>query len=1373
MHQYLCIFTNQGLTNRMTRTDNMIKRAIYSLLLILIASLKVTGTPYCDVRKFSIIDGLAANTISGITQTPDRLMWFSTWNGISYYDGNSFHTFRDEADDIDLLSTNRFMDIYATNRNNVWCITASRHLYAYETILCTFVPVGDNINKLYNIDLRVDKIYPINQGNTWVTTKSGDYLIRINGLQREGNIPELIKVGQDGLRSGNVWHIWADKKKRDWILTDKGTTIYHSQFSTPIPFKWVREVGDNIFLATEDGRLAVFDENNKLNMIPLPAGVTRINQLKNTGYQLLIATNLGMIIYNPRTFKTEIINVQSPSQPLAEVKNIYTDDFGMVWVFTDGMGVTLVNPKTSAKQWLFADQQDPMDRTTSDSFFITQDENKTLWIVPNGGTFSYFDRKAGKLVPYLLRSNSSGNYRVPKIGKHFLSDQGILWIAGTHDLTQVAFKKHTYRLNKLENGEAEVRALCNTPQGYHWTGYANGVIQIADSKYQTVGYLAPGGQIVPNQVPFCPYPIFSIFCDTQGRMWIGTKGDGLYVRSLDGISHYEHNPANKASLPHNNVYDIVADRHGRIWVATYGGGLALIQEGKTGLFFYNRNFGMPWPKKNFAQARRIFCTPTGEILAGTTDGLITFGDKFQSPQQIKFYQTRYIPNDTTSLAANDVNFIMEHSCGKTFISQLGGILESIVSKKLLQDSLKTKYFKNINYNEGIVQSMIEDNEGNLWVIRESSIDKCNLKTGKTTVFGPNDFDYNISFTEARPTHDPATNDISVGTPFGWLTFNPATLKKSQYQAHIIFTSLHFTGESKPIPILHSEKIVIPANKRNLTISFASLDYSRKYQMKYRYRLEGHTPPGRWIDNGSSNTIGFNRISQGNYILKVSATNSHGVWSKYIAELPIEVRPTFWESVWGRFTLLLLLAAVVASIFYSYNRKQREKLEHEMSLMKNDFFSDASHKLRTPLTLIGGPLQHVLDTEHGITRNSREMLVIALKNSREMLNMLNKVLRFDDNANFLVNGGLNENVNEEGNEMEKVEGEIDDTTVSKYLKELEEEKKKEKAKHEEEENQKGTAPDKPSKNITILVVEDNSDLRLYLSSVLEEKYNVLLAENGKVGLYKARTEMPDFILTDVTMPVMDGITMIREIKQDRTISHIPIIILSAKASVEDQLKGFEQGVDGYLTKPFSTSYLMGRIEAAINKRKATQTDIAKMMKQNGKVGYAGKTENSGNTGNTGNTEAAEIFQPATEPRKTLSELNFELQEKERLAEEKKSKMKSYAFMESQINDKTMGRILKYVTDNMSSPDLKIDDIADAIGMSRSVLYNKIKQAVGMTPIDFVRHIRIMRACELLQQTNDPLTSIAFEVGFSDPKYFSKVFKKELGIVPSEYRERTKE
>lgn len=1330
----------------------MIKRYIYILLIAVVTTLQAMATPYCDVRKFSITDGLAANTISDLKQAPDRLMWFSTWNGISYYDGYTFHTFRDDPDNVDILATNRFKAIYPTSLNNIWCVTSDDQLYVYDTQLCQFIQVGDKMNKTFNIDLRVDKIYPIERGNTWITTSKGNYLIRTSGIPGEGGKkPEIIKVGQQGLRSGHIWFIWADKKNREWILTDKGATIYNHHFSTPIPFKWVREVGDNIFLATKDGKLAVYDETNRLSIIPLPAGVTRINQLKNTGYQLLIATNLGMIIYNPRTFKTEIVNVQSPGQPLAEVKNIYTDYFGMVWVFTDGMGVTLVNPKTGAKQWLFADQENPLDRTTSSSFFITQDENHTLWIVPNGGTFSYFDRKAGKLVPYLLRSNSSGNYRVPNIGRHFLSDQGILWVTGIHDLTQVVFKSHSYHLNKLDNGEVEVRAICNSPEGYRWCGYSNGVIQVINNLYQNVGYLSPSGQVVPQQVPFCQVPIYSLFYDTQGRIWIGTKGDGLYIRSNEGVSHYKHDPANKASLPNDVIFDVATDRHGRNWIATYGGGLALITQAPTGLAFYSKTNGLPWPKNAYNKTRRIFCTPTGEILVGTTDGLISFSDNFKLPQQIKFFHTNHIQNDTTSLVAKDVNFIMQHSNGNTYISELGGILENIISKKLLQNDLKTQYFKNINYNEGIVQSMIEDNQGNLWVIRESSIDKCDLRTGKTDVFGPNDFDYNMSFTEARPTHDPATNDISVGTPFGLLTFNPATLKKSQYQARIIFTSLHYTGERTSLPILHSEKLVIPANKRDLTISFASLDYTRKYQVKYRYRLEGHTPPGKWIDNGSSNTIGFNRISHGDYILKVTATNSHGVWSKYIAELPIEVRPTFWESVWGRIIMLILLAIAVASIFYSYNRNQSNKMSHEMSLMKNEFFSDASHKLRTPLTLIGGPLLQVLKNEHGITRESRDLLNIALKNSHEMLEMINKMLRFDNNTNFVTDGGLNEQ--EDAEIQETVQGQIDDNTVGKYLEELEKEQQKNAKKNEHENDENLDEAD--SKEFTILVVEDNADLRKYLYSILEKTYNVLLAENGKAGLYIARTEMPDFILTDVTMPVMDGITMIREIKQDRTIAHIPIIILSAKASVEDQLKGFEQGIDGYMTKPFSANYLMGRIDAALKKRRIAQTDIAKFMEKNGRA------------------EAIGQLAPMPKQKKTLSEITAEIRELETQDNEKKEEQRNYAFMESQINDKMTAKILKYVTDNMSSPDLKIDDIADAMSMSRSVLYSKIKQSVGMTPIDFVRHIRIMRACELLQQTNDSLTNIAFEVGFSDPKYFSKVFKKEMGIVPSEYRERTKE
>lgn len=1334
----------------------MNKRYFLSIIVTIIAimanTLSMMARPYCDVRKFSIVDGLAANTISDMKQAPDGLMWFGTWNGLSYYDGYSFYTFRDVPGGEDVLSTNRIIAIYPTARNNVWCVTSDRKIYLYSTHYCRFRNTEKSINEQFGINLKVDQLYPIKNGSTWITTKDGNYIIRTILSQQEEVSRELIKVGEHGLRSGKVWYIWGDKKGREWIFTEKETTIYKHHFSTPIPFKWVREVGENIFLATTDGKLAVFDERDKLVMIPMPKGVTRINQLKNTGYQLLIATNLGLVIYNPRTFKTELINVQSPSQPMAEVKNIYTDDFGMVWVFTDGMGVTLVNPKTGGKAWLFADQPDPADRTESDKFFITQDENKNLWIVPNGGTFSYFDRKAGKLVPYLLRSNSSGNFRVPRIKKFCLSDQGILWISGTHDLTQVAFKDHQYHLNGLDQGESDVRSLCNTPEGYHWTGYYNGIIQVSNSQFEKVGYLAPSGQVVPQQVKFCESPIFALFFDTEGKMWIGTRNDGLFVRTSQGMTHYTMNPADRNSLPSNNIFDIAADRHGRIWLATYGAGLVLTKQSATGqISFISKNNGMPWPKQQFQQVRRIFCTPTGEILVGTTEGLVTFGDSFSTPSKIKFFTSQHIENDSNSISANDIYFIMQHSNGQTLISQLGGMLENISSPNLLQNNLQTAFNRHISYDEGIVQSMVEDNQGNIWVVRESSIDCYNPKSGTTEVFGPNDFDFNMSFTEARPVHDPGTNNITVGTPMGSLTFNPAKMKKSPYQARIIFTMLHYTGESASEPILHKEKVEIPSDKRNLSISFASLDYSRKYNMKYRYRLDGHTPEGEWIDLGTRNYIAFNHISSGNYVLKVMVTNSHGVWSKYVAELPIEVNPTFWESIWGKLFMLLMLLGIVAFIFYNYNRNQHEKLNHEISLMKNDFFSNASHKLRTPLTLIGGPLKEVLDKENGLTRQGKEMITIALKNSYEMLEMINKILRFDNNSNLMDNSGLD--ILDKTMEEDDIPGQVDDGNAARYLADI---KKVEKETEENMTEEEIRAKEEDRKETTVLVVEDNGDLRKFLYSILQSMYNVLLAENGKAGLLMARTDKPDFIITDVTMPVMDGITMIKEIKQDHDLAQIPIIILSAKASVEDRLKGFEMGVDAYMTKPFSTQYLLGRIDAVIKQRRALQKEMLEKLEQGG------------------NIAGLKNMQMIPEPKKTLSQITSEIAEKEREDAEKAKTLheSDFAFMASQINDKVTAKILKYVTENMSNPDLKIDDIAEAMGMSRSVLYAKIKQSVSMTPIDFVRHIRIMRASELLQQTDDTLASISFEVGFSDPKYFSKVFKKEMGIVPSEYRERTK-
>lgn len=172
------------------------KRKLYITLLGLLSTIMTAAVPYCDVRKFSITDGLAANTISDLKQGKDNLMWFSTWNGLSFYDGYKFHTFRDNPDDIDVLSTNRILKIEPSYNNNVWCITYDHKLYVYDTHFCRFFAVGQKFNELFNIDLRVSQVYPMKNGATWFTSEDGKYIIRSVGKTFDERNIELIKVGK-------------------------------------------------------------------------------------------------------------------------------------------------------------------------------------------------------------------------------------------------------------------------------------------------------------------------------------------------------------------------------------------------------------------------------------------------------------------------------------------------------------------------------------------------------------------------------------------------------------------------------------------------------------------------------------------------------------------------------------------------------------------------------------------------------------------------------------------------------------------------------------------------------------------------------------------------------------------------------------------------------------------------------------------------------------------------------------------------------------------------------------------------------------------------------------------------------------------------
>lgn len=258
-------------------------------------------------------------------------------------------------------------------------------------------------------------------------------------------------------------------------------------------------------------------------------------------------------------------------------------------------------------------------------------------------------------------------------------------------------------------------------------------------------------------------------------------------------------------------------------------------------------------------------------------------------------------------------------------------------------------------------------------------------------------------------------------------------------------------------------------------------------------------------------------------------------------------------------------------------------------------------------------------------------------------------------------------------------------------------------------------------ISVLIIEDNTELRSFLNDILSGTYKVIEATNGQEGLEQALQYIPDFIISDVMMPVMDGLDMVKAIKEQRDICHIPIILLSAKSSLDDRISGLEHGIDDYITKPFSSTYLKIRIKYLLQQRKQLQELYLKQWSKTLK-----KTP----------VPIADI--EPTPPQITSFDEEF------------------------------MKRVMEIMNNQIDNSDFIIDEFAKKLGMGRTVFYQKLKSLTGLSPIDFVREMRIKRAKQLAESGEYNVSTIAYMTGFNDPKYFSKCFKKRYGVSPSEFQ-----
>lgn len=248
---------------------------------------------------------------------------------------------------------------------------------------------------------------------------------------------------------------------------------------------------------------------------------------------------------------------------------------------------------------------------------------------------------------------------------------------------------------------------------------------------------------------------------------------------------------------------------------------------------------------------------------------------------------------------------------------------------------------------------------------------------------------------------------------------------------------------------------------------------------------------------------------------------------------------------------------------------------------------------------------------------------------------------------------------------------------------------------------------------VLIIDDNNGMRAYLRSILQDHYNVSEAVNGKQGLERARREVPKLVVCDVMMPVMDGLEFTRRLKADTATSHIPVILLTARSLSEQREEGYGTGADSYLTKPFTGSLLLARIDNLIHSR-------------------------------------------------TLLRSLFSGNSKEEEKEEEMLGAQDHTFVT---------RLREVIRDNMGDSDFSVERIGEEIGLSRVQLYRKVKALTGQTPVELLRKARLERSRRLIEKTEKSVSEIAYEVGFTSPSYFNKCFKDEFGISPGAMREKT--
>lgn len=936
-------------------------------------------------NKLTTGDGLANNSIRYMFQDSKGFMWMGTVNGLSYYDGNSFVSIYPDPNLPVSLADPRIRNMEEDSNGFLWIATLSSLYSCYDLKHGRFVDFtgcGEYKQSYSKKIIASDQsiwLWDNNNGCRRVIYQDGQFSSQ--AYKKElGNLSsdEVLFVYESNDSPGHVW-----------IGTRQGLWKYHEGKLEAMDTQgesWEHIFSYDQYTCIITGKKEIYRHSLSNNRLEKIASLT---ELGDTGvitgslrlqHQWVMFTATGSYILDPVTGK-----LRRFSRLNIKNGNVTRDNKGNAWVHNYTGNVWYVNTSTGdIKPFQFLSPEH-LGYIDVERYSIIHDSRDIIWITTYGNGLFAYDLNTGGLQHFTFEVSHSSHINSNYL-QYIIEDRsGGIWVS-----SEFSGLSHLEILNKgtlriYPNGEDAsdrsntIRMLLRGKNGNVYMANRMGTLYEYDA----------GLKNILHKEKFT-HNVYSMCEDNEGQLWLGMRGIGLRVGP---DQWYRHNSKDLGSLSNDNVYLIYRDRKGRMWIGTFGGGLNLAVKTGNG-YQFKHFFQDSYGEK---RVRVIQEDRNGMMWVGTNNGIYIFhpDSLIHSPKNYILYNH---VNET--FPSNEIRCLVNDHEGNMWIGTTGTGFAICNPGDDYQHLTFDCYSMKDGLPNGVIQSIVEDQDHKMWIATEYGISRFTPATKQIENYYFSSYTLGNVYSENTACIN-TDGRLLFGTNYGLVALDTHKVENMEKPVSTVFTGLHINGthmlpgmEDSPLDetMSYTRELKLKHYQNSFVIAFSTFNFLSGAS-KYSYRM----PPydSEWSIPSAQNLATYRNLPPGKYQLQVKACNVAGMWGEE-STLEIIIAPPFWQTTWAYLIYLILIGIAGYFSFHiirNFNRlRNRIAIEKQLTEYKLEFFTNISHEFRTPLTLIQGALNKLVNIENPPKEMQRPLRTMD-KSTRRMLRLINQLLEF--------------------------------------------------------------------------------------------------------------------------------------------------------------------------------------------------------------------------------------------------------------------------------------------------------------------------------------------------------------------------------------------